>query len=261
MRRVPHQRPADPPTRSYVGAEFVNNLAENVASHIAETVGGDPQSEGTLSITFHVNQEEPSDDSEPHPPMSLRHLAAVSTVYAHPLQSYNNEASNVGTSDAAAADADADADADANDEANAEDADEGDICTICRIPLETGDIMRQLDRCGHGFHMQCIDHWLDEQTLCPLCRQVPHEGATNPAPDAADVNAVQWITLPNASSDPRATTAGADAPGADAPGAPDAPDAPDASPIRAILNHSNRLRNLVEIELNQNDTDADAETN
>lgn len=47
--------------------------------------------------------------------------------------------------------------------------DESDPCTIC---LETFQPTQQVKwmLCGHRFHTQCIDEWLDVKALCPLCK-------------------------------------------------------------------------------------------
>ncbi|XP_024373555.1 uncharacterized protein [Physcomitrium patens] len=43
-------------------------------------------------------------------------------------------------------------------------------CAICLVNFEEDDLGRSLPRCGHSFHLQCIDMWLDSHTTCPLCR-------------------------------------------------------------------------------------------
>ncbi|KAB1207654.1 RING-H2 finger protein ATL18 [Morella rubra] len=45
------------------------------------------------------------------------------------------------------------------------------MCSICLVEFEKEDIVSQLSRCGHVFHMNCIERWLDRnQFTCPLCR-------------------------------------------------------------------------------------------
>lgn len=46
----------------------------------------------------------------------------------------------------------------------------GEDCLVCLSGLEAGDRVRRL-ACGHVFHCDCLDGWLDEMNLrCPLCR-------------------------------------------------------------------------------------------
>ncbi|CEL97086.1 unnamed protein product [Vitrella brassicaformis CCMP3155] len=46
--------------------------------------------------------------------------------------------------------------------------DEG--CAICWCEYEKHSIIRRLNICGHAFHVDCIDQWLEEHHTCPLCR-------------------------------------------------------------------------------------------
>jgi hypothetical protein len=52
-------------------------------------------------------------------------------------------------------------------------------CAVCIVELKDGDAARQLPRCGHRFHADCIGAWLRLHATCPLCR------ATVVAPVAA----------------------------------------------------------------------------
>ncbi|KAK1423512.1 hypothetical protein QVD17_18815 [Tagetes erecta] len=45
-------------------------------------------------------------------------------------------------------------------------------CVICLVEYENGDEIRVLPECGHGFHVGCIDEWLECHSSCPSCRQV-----------------------------------------------------------------------------------------
>jgi len=51
--------------------------------------------------------------------------------------------------------------------AGVSDADE---CVICLGELDDGEKVRVLPRCYHGFHVECIDMWLDTNPSCPTCR-------------------------------------------------------------------------------------------
>ncbi|KAL5129035.1 RING-H2 finger protein ATL5 [Glycine soja] len=43
-------------------------------------------------------------------------------------------------------------------------------CVICLSVIEEGEIGRRLPKCGHAFHMECIDMWLSLHCNCPICR-------------------------------------------------------------------------------------------
>ncbi|KAJ8762175.1 hypothetical protein K2173_007329 [Erythroxylum novogranatense] len=45
-------------------------------------------------------------------------------------------------------------------------------CAICLTEFTTGDEIRVLPQCGHGFHVSCIDTWLGSHSSCPSCRQI-----------------------------------------------------------------------------------------
>ncbi|KAB2096016.1 hypothetical protein ERO13_A01G079600v2 [Gossypium hirsutum] len=44
-------------------------------------------------------------------------------------------------------------------------------CSICLQGLKEGEMGRNLPRCGHSFHLNCIDEWLSRQGTCPMCRE------------------------------------------------------------------------------------------
>lgn len=47
----------------------------------------------------------------------------------------------------------------------------GERCLVCLCDYEPGDEVRQLSKCNHLFHRQCIDEWLTTgRNSCPLCR-------------------------------------------------------------------------------------------
>jgi E3 ubiquitin-protein ligase EL5 len=43
-------------------------------------------------------------------------------------------------------------------------------CAVCIAELAAGERARVLPRCGHGFHVECVDVWLRSHSTCPLCR-------------------------------------------------------------------------------------------
>lgn len=46
----------------------------------------------------------------------------------------------------------------------------GKECSICLGDFEEGERIRVLPKCGHGFHVGCIDTWLISHASCPNCR-------------------------------------------------------------------------------------------
>ncbi|XP_074586684.1 E3 ubiquitin-protein ligase RHA2A-like [Curcuma longa] len=48
----------------------------------------------------------------------------------------------------------------------------GDTCAICLGEVEAAEKVRDLRNCRHGFHVDCIDRWLDAgHASCPMCRE------------------------------------------------------------------------------------------
>ena len=43
-------------------------------------------------------------------------------------------------------------------------------CSICREDFNELDICRKINDCGHLFHVNCIDTWLETNVKCPICR-------------------------------------------------------------------------------------------
>ena len=45
-------------------------------------------------------------------------------------------------------------------------------CSICLMDIQEGNICRMLpEPCGHVFHLACIDEWLRQSLVCPLCKR------------------------------------------------------------------------------------------
>ncbi|KAJ1263434.1 hypothetical protein BS78_09G184400 [Paspalum vaginatum] len=60
--------------------------------------------------------------------------------------------------------------------AAAEEEEEEDVCAICLGEFADGDKVRVLPRCGHGFHVPCVDAWLLSRASCPTCRRPVVDG-------------------------------------------------------------------------------------
>ena len=43
-------------------------------------------------------------------------------------------------------------------------------CAICLDDMKTGQMVKAL-RCSHKFHEKCINNWLRQKLLCPLCKE------------------------------------------------------------------------------------------
>ncbi|KAK9139309.1 hypothetical protein Scep_008990 [Stephania cephalantha] len=48
--------------------------------------------------------------------------------------------------------------------------DEGLDCAVCLSEFRPSDTARFLPKCGHAFHVDCIDMWFHSHDTCPLCR-------------------------------------------------------------------------------------------
>ncbi|CAN6327865.1 unnamed protein product [Urochloa humidicola] len=55
-------------------------------------------------------------------------------------------------------------------------AQEEEVCAICLGEFADGEKVRVLPRCGHGFHVPCVDAWLLSRGSCPTCRRPVMEG-------------------------------------------------------------------------------------
>ncbi|XP_074559603.1 RING-H2 finger protein ATL2-like [Curcuma longa] len=56
-------------------------------------------------------------------------------------------------------------------------------CAVCLCELADGELVRILSKCGHGFHLECIDMWFHSHSTCPLCRS-PVGAEPIPAPNS-----------------------------------------------------------------------------
>ncbi|RLM93271.1 E3 ubiquitin-protein ligase EL5-like [Panicum miliaceum] len=62
----------------------------------------------------------------------------------------------------------------------------GGDCVVCLAELEPGEKARSLPRCGHRFHVECIDAWFRGNATCPLCRADVVVVANAPSAPAED---------------------------------------------------------------------------
>lgn len=53
---------------------------------------------------------------------------------------------------------------------NPEEFKDGLECAVCLCDVSEGEMARLLPKCNHGFHVDCIDMWLQSHSTCPLCR-------------------------------------------------------------------------------------------
>ncbi|KAK9678730.1 hypothetical protein RND81_11G229900 [Saponaria officinalis] len=44
-------------------------------------------------------------------------------------------------------------------------------CVICLSEFKSGEKVKILPKCYHGFHSKCIGKWLSSHSSCPTCRQ------------------------------------------------------------------------------------------
>ncbi|XP_052171039.1 RING-H2 finger protein ATL8-like [Diospyros lotus] len=49
-------------------------------------------------------------------------------------------------------------------------------CTICLGEYQEKEVLRIMPKCGHNFHLSCIDVWLKKHSTCPVCR-LPLQGS------------------------------------------------------------------------------------
>jgi len=46
------------------------------------------------------------------------------------------------------------------------------VCAVCIENIKINEWYKQLPKCEHYFHADCIDKWLRLQSSCPVCRQI-----------------------------------------------------------------------------------------
>ncbi|KAL7125837.1 hypothetical protein ABFS83_14G142900 [Erythranthe nasuta] len=63
-------------------------------------------------------------------------------------------------------------------------------CAICLSEYQEKEVLRIMPKCGHSFHLSCIDVWLRKQSTCPVCRLSLHESVDSVSvePAASEVS-------------------------------------------------------------------------
>lgn len=70
-------------------------------------------------------------------------------------------------------------------------------CAVCLNEFQDGEKLRSIPNCGHVFHIDCIDIWLQNNANCPLCRtsisarpelRLPAVDVLGPSPDQQGPN-------------------------------------------------------------------------
>uniref|UniRef100_A0ACD5YL00 Uncharacterized protein n=1 Tax=Avena sativa TaxID=4498 RepID=A0ACD5YL00_AVESA len=67
-------------------------------------------------------------------------------------------------------------------------------CAVCITELAAGEAARLLPRCGHSFHVECVDMWLRSHSTCPLCRCPVADEAPTVQPPEADPESPNFPT-------------------------------------------------------------------
>jgi hypothetical protein len=73
-------------------------------------------------------------------------------------------------------------------------------CSVCLGEFSDGELLRLLPKCGHAFHVPCIDTWLRAHVNCPLCRSDVIDPAASTADDGVDLNSNPSSADPDANA-------------------------------------------------------------
>ncbi|KAH7577849.1 hypothetical protein ACOSP7_001087 [Xanthoceras sorbifolium] len=72
-------------------------------------------------------------------------------------------------------------------------------CSICLGEYQEKEILRIMPKCGHNFHLSCIDIWLRKQSTCPVCRLPLQDTLEKKHTRLATVSTVQSVDSPETS--------------------------------------------------------------
>jgi Ring finger domain len=75
-------------------------------------------------------------------------------------------------------------------------------CAVCISQFQRGEKVRQLPKCNHLFHVDCIDMWLYSHSTCPICRCEVGEKDTGKKLETSRVAAIPLVGQPVSSSVP-----------------------------------------------------------
>ncbi|KAG8082203.1 hypothetical protein GUJ93_ZPchr0014g47493 [Zizania palustris] len=78
-------------------------------------------------------------------------------------------------------------------------------CSVCLGEFQDGEFVRLLPKCGHAFHVPCIDTWLRAHVNCPLCRSDVLDAAA--AATATESGSSESSSIPRADPDPNTAVA------------------------------------------------------
>ncbi|XP_078175133.1 E3 ubiquitin-protein ligase ATL41-like [Carex rostrata] len=67
-------------------------------------------------------------------------------------------------------------------------------CAICISQVQKGDKVRQLPKCKHLFHVDCVGMWLYSHWTCPICRCEVEEKDAGKKSETSRVAAISLVT-------------------------------------------------------------------
>jgi hypothetical protein len=65
-------------------------------------------------------------------------------------------------------------------------------CVICQEELFVSEGIKVLD-CGHSFHQECIDKWINIKNSCPSCRNYLGEEEVTPLINLNRLRTKKWF--------------------------------------------------------------------
>lgn len=66
-------------------------------------------------------------------------------------------------------------------------------CSICLAEYQEREVLRVMPKCGHNFHLKCIDVWLRKQSTCPVCRLSVQDRASSMVFEVVNENSLQRV--------------------------------------------------------------------